>query len=283
MITISARRGAPRFSEVVDVPTPHTETYPAGDRILQAFAEVIGFHPSIMLTEVCVMPDHVHLIIYVKERLEKPLGSFIGQAKGRATALIRELMNDEGLNVFEADFNDRIVYSRGRLGTLIDYVRDNPRRYLLKKAHPELFTVKHDISIGGNRFEACGNIFLLRQAEYEPVVIHRSWSAEELGAKQGQWRRCVRNGGILVSPFISPAEKEVMKSAIGAGGNVIVISSQELAERYKPTGGYFDLCSRGKLLILHPVGMEEGRLTRESALGMNKVAEEVCDVLNFGE
>jgi len=73
---------------------------------------------------------------------------------------------------------------------------------------------------------------------------------DALAALQTEMRECVRNGGVLVSPFISPGEKDIARAALDAGGAVILMKPDGFPPYFKPHGKYFDLCVQGGLLIL---------------------------------
>lgn len=55
------------------------------------------------------------------------------------TAALRRAHNAPSLQVWEKGYNDKIVWRDGSLAAYTAYIRDNPRRYCLKKAHPDLF------------------------------------------------------------------------------------------------------------------------------------------------
>lgn len=281
MITLTLRKGAPHLARLVSSPVPHSESTAFGDVLDSAFSDVFCSWPLTSIIERCLMPDHAHYIIFVKERLPKPLGSYIGRVKGAATSEWRKMTNIPDAAFFEPDYNDRIVFQVGRLQTLIDYVRDNPRRAIIKRESPELFAVNRNINIGGESFDACGNIYLLFESHYEPVAVHRAWSVDELMRATDRWRSCARDGGVLVSPFISTEEKKILNEAAELGGRAILLINSPMGERYKPNGRYFDLCSSGRLLILQPAAIAGGaKITRSEALRLNATAERLCRLLN---
>lgn len=280
LITIKTLKGAPTLSNIREDNHIEAEPTPAGQCVREAFNEVFGKNPSFSIIEHCIMPDHAHYIIFVKERTERSLGEYIGWAKSKATSLMRKLLQSSEANYFTKGYNDRILSSAGQLKRMIDYVKDNPRRLLLRRANPDFFNQCQTLEIAGMKFSACGNIFLLNEVEIESVVIHRAWSTEELEAAKSRWNRCTQNGGILISPFISKAEKEVFTDAMAQGGRAIVLTTDLITERYKPSGQYFDLCAQGRLLMLHPVGMagrSYGGITRSEALAMNRAAEVIAN------
>lgn len=54
--------------------------------------------------------------------------------------------------------------------------------------------------------------------EKEMVLVRSHFTPEEIEELKESWRRCSRNGGVLVSPFISPRERAVMRETLESGG-----------------------------------------------------------------
>lgn len=63
-------------------------------------------------------------------------------------------------------------------------------------------------------------------------------------------------GSVLVSPFKSQYEKEVRDLAEINGYPYILIQHVAFREKYKPPKHLFELCSKGKLLIIS-MGVKE--------------------------
>lgn len=84
---------------------------------------------------------------------------------------------------------------------------------------------------------------------------------------------------MLVSPFISPHEKKYRDLAIENDANIILLQNNGFPERYKPAGGNFDLCAKGKLLIIAPRGYNQRKrdISRKEALFLNHLARQIAD------
>ena len=80
---------------------------------------------------------------------------------------------------------------------------------------------------------------------------------------------------MLVSPFISRAEKEIRKDAEEIGGRFILIAMEPMEERYKPSGNDFILCESGRMLIISANLPNE--LSRQTCLTMNTLAQSICE------
>lgn len=232
-----------------------------------------ALNPSIRLLQYCIMPDHVHLLIFVTSHIELHLGKYISKLKILIYQEYREITGCED-SVFEEDFYDCILYRNRTLDTLYRYLRDNPRRLAVRRAHPEFFRRVNKLKIGEKYYQAYGNFQLLECPFKEQVVVHRADTPEVRERNRQGWLYAAANGGLLVSPFISQAEKAIRTEADEAGGRFIYITNQPLAERYKPSGRDFELCESGRMLIVS--ANIDGDLNRTACLAMNSLAESIC-------
>lgn len=91
---------------------------------------------------------------------------------------------------------------------------------------------------------------------------------------KSQWLYTAANGGVLVSPFISPAEKAIRTEAEALGARFIVIINEQMDAHYKPSGSDFNLCETGRMLIIS--ADLPTPLSRQSCLAMNSLAEHIC-------
>lgn len=131
--------------------------------------------------------------------------------------------------------------------------------------------------INGEEYEAYGNHFLLQHPFKMAVRIHRNNTDEENERLKEKWLEHIAEGGVLVSPFISPKEKHIRKCANEMGGKIILIQNEPFPEKYKPALSDFNLCSQGKLLIIAPVKTMGSHLNYEICTKMNELAEKIAD------
>ena len=198
------------------------------------------------------MPDHIHFAIFAREYLPRVLGRYIGMFKVKCGQLIRSEFPDLQY-IFTPDFHDRYLRPVHRLSTIIEYIQQNPYRLLAKRLNPEFFRRINNIEIQGALWQAYGNLQLLDNPFKAPVVIHRAGSDSLRADKRRRWNHLAENGGVLVSSFISPAEKEIRRQCEEVDGKIILITNAPFAEREKPASHDFDLCTKGRLLILAPM------------------------------
>ena len=106
------------------------------------------------------------------------------------------------------------------------------------------------------------------------MLVHRHYSEEENHRLKSQWLYTAANDGVLVSPFISPAEKAIRTEAEALGARFIMIINEQMDARYKPSGSDFNLCEAGRMLIIS--ADLSTPLSRQSCLAMNSLAERIC-------
>lgn len=266
------------------VPLPAVELSDSGAFLRAGFRDFFRTESAILLKKIVVMPDHVHFIIHVREYLPAHLGRYISRLKTVCTLAVSELpgypVDTDGnpLHIFEDNYHDRIIRNDSMLETERRYLDDNPRRYLLRKQHPEYFSSPVRITINGEHYSAFGNILLLKDIHPEPAIISRRYTPEHLSRLKAGWEEAARSRKVLVSPFISKPEKEIKKAVLESGGRIIEILDNGFPERYKPSGTAFDLCLEGRLLQIAPLVYETSKipLTRNRALELNATARQIA-------
>ena len=219
---------------------------------------------------------------------EKELLSSIVSAGSRVNPL-REKIGEEAYKHIPPIFTEvpfiRPMSRKGQLQTMIRYVQMNPERLATKHLMPEYFRVQEGIEIAGRMYCGVGNADLLQRAKYLPVHVRRMMVEE---AEHGDNTRlrdymngCViaaRNGAVMVSPFISPKEKEVMDVLLKEDLPFIYIADNGFRDYYKPQDSLFDAVARKKVLILSPWNYDPQKkhVSRAECVEMNKMAEEIC-------
>lgn len=134
--------GAPGTSD-----EPRTVPTELGLSVEQCWREIGFRYPQIEVLGFQLMPDHFHGILFVKERIEKPLGKVLLGFKQGCNKAFRALVpsvavvqqqtgrgrtnRKHGL-LFEPNYNDKLLLQAGQLQRWHDYLRDNPRRLLMK-------------------------------------------------------------------------------------------------------------------------------------------------------
>lgn len=255
---------------------PMLELTEAGEIIHDELKKTSTFRKGQMhIINFVIMPDHVHVLVNVFKPLEKSVISIFAMTEAAITGRCRGegIINPEASIFKGKGIHDRIVSSRNQVSILNNYISDNPRRYIIKKTHPNHFTAHHGITISGHKFDFFGNIYLLK-LPLRKVHVRRSWTSEQIEDYIATTLKCAVHGEVLISPYIHPKEKEIMRSAIDLGASLIRITEEEFTERWKPSGREFELCSEGRLLIIRETEAEQMKdMSYRRAKHMNNIAE----------
>ena len=183
----------------------------------------------------------------------------------------------------------RPLSRHGQLNTMIRYVQMNPQRLATKRMKPGFFRVQKDMEIGGRKYDGVGNVSLLLAEHFEPVHVRNVMvKAAKLGNSESlrnYMNGCVlaaRKGVVMVSPFISPQEKQVMQVLLQEQRPFVLLTDNGFRDYYKPADELFDACAAGRLLILSPWPYDEGKrhISRSECVALNAMAEEICKYLN---
>ena len=285
---IKAKRGTADF--------PHIVLSPLGRTVLEnELPKIHSLYPQIEIWQAAIMPDHLHLLLYIREPLPqgKHLGHIISSFKGGCSRAWWALtaMGKTGANatgtaatgtsavvpaasaavkatgqaLFEAGYHDRIIRRPGMLDTIKCYMGDNPLRALMRKQLPYLMERRLHLRIGTHEYAAFGALFLLKRAEKEQVFYHRRDKGTGIPTEETESYRCererqlseARTGVVLVSPGISKGENLVINAAIEEGLPVIQLQKKPIERYWKPERRRFEACARGALLILAPWGLDD--------------------------
>ena len=332
-----------------------------GNALVDCLLSIPSFHPEVQVLHFCLMPDHLHAVLYVRHTMPKGIGALVrgfwqaAKKLGRAhmaapfikpndirqnfqeggirqnfqeggiwqnfqegsirrdfqeenarrrdlneetkrleafSATLCEEMGDEAYYRLAPVFTEmpfiRPMGHNTQLPNTIRYIDMNPQRLATKRLKPGFFRVQHEIKIGGRSYDGVGNTTLLMAERFETVHVRRVMvEAAEHGDKEllrSYMNSCVlkaREGVIMVSPFISPQEKQVMQVLLHEQLSFIYLTDNGFREYYKPTDALFDACAAGRMLILSPWSYDAGKrhISRADCMALNAMAEEICNLI----
>ena len=349
------------FAPAGSADEPRIELSPLGTAVQSEWMGIHGYYPQIEVMAVQMMPDHLHGILFVKERLPVHLGQVISgfkagcrkAEKALADAAVKPQPTEKGVlladaavkpqptekgvlladaaaqpqptekgvlladaaakpqptekgvraaekgalvslqgtalpsqsgsqvyrPLFAKGYNDLILRSYDELPAWQNYLRDNPRRLLMKRSRPEWLRPFFGLHICTHDYSGIGNRSLLNASRRLAVRVSRRLNEQEVEAELRRYLQEARSGTVLVSPSISPGEKRVMRAAFNEGLPTIVIMENGFTPMSKPHGEQFYACARGQLLMLSPWPHhnEKTKLTAEMCRQMNLMALEICE------
>lgn len=277
---------------------PHVELSQLGKAVCDCWEAIPSYYPEVKVIALQIMPDHIHGILFVTQQMEQHLGMVLKGFKIGCNKAYRELGYAATLLqqrkqvttkrttgfLFARNYNDHILEGVGELERWFGYLRDNPRRLAVRRAHPEYFRVCFDITVNERTYAAIGNRFLLQHPEKIQVQCSRSLTDVQITETVERMLAKARRGAVLVSPAISAGEKAVMRAALEAKLPLIFITPWGFNEYSKPGHRYYDACAEGRFLLMAPWPHEnrEVPLTREICLSLNDMTEDICTYTNKG-
>ena len=312
-----------------------------GAAVLQEVDGIPHYYPQITIITRQLMPDHLHILLYVTRPLPVHLGQVVSgfkagcnkkwrlmQEKAQQEKAQREETKREGTQregtqreeaqrqshwapdrvpgssaggsvsgssagggsvsgssaargkglLWEQGYHDRVLSGEGQLQRLVDYIRENPRRSLIKRQHTDWFR-PFTITAAGTTLYAFGNLELLHAPKRQAVRISSRITEGERNRQQHELLSAARQGVILISPFISTGERFVEETSLQEHLPIVKLLPNGFSPYYKPHGHFFEACSEGRLLLLtpYPYSTQKVVLTRAICNYLNVLASRLSN------
>ena len=212
-----------------------------------------------------VGPDHLHGILFVQQHMEVHMSQAVKGFKTGTNKIYRELLPSVAIMsqqkqedmggyrhkgfLWSPGFNDHILEDAGELDRWFEYLRDNPRRLAIRRAHADYFRVRFNLDIDGQAYAAIGNRFLLNHPQKMQVQLSRRFNDEEI------------------------------KHAVDY---YLALSKMGFNDFSHPGHQYYEACAEGRFLILAPWPHQNRKiaLTRDMCLALNGMAKNICEANN---
>ena len=301
-----------------------------GASVLQEVDGIPRYYPQITIIARQLMPDHLHILLYVTRPLPVHLGQVVNGFKTGCNKTWRQMQEAQpqiaqrqttqrqttqrqsrwapdqpGGSVacgsvpaapvacgsvpggfvarkkgflWEQGYHDRVLSGQGQLQRLVDYIRENPRRSLIKRQHASWFR-PFTITAAGTTLQAVGNPQLLQAVRRQAVRISGRITEEQRSSQQQELLTAARQGTVLISPFISIGERQVEDAAMQECLPIVKLLDNGFTPYYKPQGRDFDACAEGRLLLLTPYDHSTQKVvvTRSMCNYLNVLAARLAD------
>lgn len=286
-----------------------------GEEVAKCWVAIESHYHGVKSLALQIMPDHIHGILFVTQDMERHLGHMINGFKVGCNRAFRAQQvspsEDTSLQVqscealphltkhpsspyqganhpkhphhgllFSPGFQDSILFRKGQLDNMFNYIAQNPFRLAMKRENPELFRIVSNLQINGMNFAAIGNRWLLNRPMRLQVRCHNNKTPQNLdliSKQKSYFLNRGTTGAVIVSPCISDGEKAIAREALDAHVPLIVILENGFPPMYKPPGKYFQACADGLLLMLAPWPhhTEKRTITRSQCLELNAMAKSI--------
>ncbi len=290
-----------------------------GERVQQCWEAIPSAFQNVQLIDAQVMPEHFHGLLYMEQAERVYLGKVVGKFKKDCTRAYREITGREDEALFEAGYNETTPVTPEELQTKVDYIHTNPERRLIKQQFPACFALRrgqhspnwtperiaqglrHDTYFSANAealqnaiddlqprlLQSGGNLVLdyigtpdlLQASRKLPLICHRA-DADRFAEHTTAVLREAEAGAVIVSAFISPKEREILKNLIIRGYPVIEIADNGFGRTYKPWGDAFYACAENHLLQITPWAYRYEKahtpISRPICMVMNELTRLIC-------
>ncbi len=316
-VTMVVPSRQPLFGELVILDNDPMQAFvkrtDLGNAVVDRLLRIPEFYPDVQVLHFCLMPNHLHAILYVRRAMKKGISSVItgfwraARTLGRAysylsstvtpaddrfytdPALLRTQIGNDAFYALSPVFTDkpflRPMSQYRQLPTAIRYLDMNPARLATKRLKPGFFCVQHNVEINGRTYDAVGNIGVLMEQFRKPVHVRSMWvkDAAEHGYDQplkeykAACLEAASKGTVMISPFISRDEQEVLHALLHDNRYIIYLSDNGFGNYFKPSDLLFDAVAAGRLLILSPRTHDPDKrtITRAECVALNQMAEEI--------
>lgn len=275
---------------------------PIGQKVAEEIERIPTYKgaSSIEIYKYVIMPDHIHILLRVHDRLPMHIGQYVRWFKHQCTNLAA-FPASNGNCLFAPEYHDRQLTRRGQLNHMAQYIEDNPRRMALKRANRDLFRIHQHVTIDPISCTALGNIFLAGHPQRQVLQCSRKLTTEQIEVRKEECLAEAANGAVFVTAAISEGEKLIARALREGGYPLIILLEKGFPKPdsphyryYKPQGVYFEACAAGKLLLIEPneeafehqdivarvtakIGMIPHTTLRYRFMALNMMAECMCE------
>ena len=241
--------------------------------------ESIGFTLSrikgLRLQRYVVMPDHIHVRVYLSPGLADPLkvlGSFANRLKSWTTRVFHQTQPLD-VTLWQQGYHDLICMDERMINAVDRYIDYNPLKYELrygKKAALKLHEPLESFRLTGGEFwRGVGAIELLNE-EQEMIALRVSRRTSDARIAEAVQRIKARaDEFIIISGFISPGERAIFDAlASNPKGRMIKGLPYAMAHDYMPPSSLLPLINEGRLAIIAR-GNSPDELSRQACLDLN--------------
>lgn len=261
MLTLFKAAEIPAFSHIVGGKGDYTDNLHAriildapGAIINNEISNLHVSFPWIEIIRFVIMPDHLHIVVFVREAGHCHIGNIEARLCGNISRAWHKYLGRGAdtpmTSVFEPYYHDRILRRNGQLRTMKNYVTNNALRNFKRKLVPAPFKIKGEVLINGRTYTFYGNPDLLTSPDIFAVRIRRCWTATQTKAQCRLWLAEAGRGAVLASPFIRKNERNIRDAAISAGGSIIKLWDNAITEHFSLKAPYDDLFMKGRCLLV---------------------------------
>ena len=230
--------------------------------------------PEVKLSRYVLMPDHVHLLLWITpgqaDGLAR-LGRFVGGFK-RA---VRQRWKEQGHldALWQEGYHDLICLDHDFIAGVKLYIDYNPLKWELMHTEKGLIPIKEPLDTvwlpDSTYWKGIGRCDLLDGTRKLCAVrISRRVEADRIPAVIERFRAALEKGFCLVSTFLSPGERALYRMLAETGAEFVHIKGTAIPVVYRPTIHETPLFAAKKLLVIGRQ-TDEREVRRSDCLALN--------------
>ena len=253
----------------------HIALTPLGQKVAEEIERIPTYKgaSSIEIYNYVIMPDHIHILLRIHDRLPKHLGQYIRWFKLQCSDAYQALAASHPVLaavhtsarsalaavhtsarpalaathtpasntpcLFAKEYHDRILTGKNQLTHMVRYIQDNPRRLALKRANRDLFRIRQNVTIGNIPCTTLGNMFLAEYPQRQVLQCSRRLTPDQIITLKEECLAAAANGTVFITAAISEGEKLISRALREAGYPLIILLEQGFPDPDSPHYRYF--------------------------------------------
>ena len=108
-----------------------------GQFVYTSISQIPTINPGVIVDIYTIMPDHIHMILYLTGRHGgRPLPDIIGRFKSYTDHCYRQSGSPLGPYLWQRGYHDHIIRNDADLQATREYIQNNPLQWILDRTEP---------------------------------------------------------------------------------------------------------------------------------------------------
>jgi REP element-mobilizing transposase RayT len=99
---------------------------PVGEVVQAYMKQLPAWWPGVVVLDSVIMPDHLHLLLVLREGVRVKVPRVVCRFKGMVTRVARQRGLIGGHGLWQRGYHDRVIRTRDDLHRVRQYIRNNP-------------------------------------------------------------------------------------------------------------------------------------------------------------
>ena len=221
------------------------------------------FRGGIAVRRFILMPNHIHLLIYITKNQQHQANLIIVVEKciRFLTEAYHQICGSTPFPPIQASWDDAIAFTLEAARRMRQYIDDNPFRTYTRK-HSNFCKCATYVAKDGQQWWYYGNLSLVKLPTILAVECSRKILPDTPLWQQWQTVAATLTTSCAgIGTFMSPCEKAVQATILQHGGSLIVLLPQGISPYWHPGAEMETLCAQGRILYLTPFPFEAAQPT----------------------